>query len=118
MNFLCDVHIPLKLVNYLKELNCQTIHVNHILNGSQTTDSDICRFADSNDFIVITKDSDFKDSFLLKRTPRKLIKFNLGNIPNNELIDIITKYFSLIEKLNSEKTFIIEFYRNMATYQI
>ena len=89
MKFLFDVHISYKLVTYLKSLGFKTIHVNEILNKSETKDSDICKYADKNDLIVVTKDSDFRDSYFIKRTPRKLIKINLGNIPNQELKTII-----------------------------
>ena len=30
MIFLCDVHIPYKLVNFLKSKNCSAFHINHI----------------------------------------------------------------------------------------
>ena len=82
MKFLCDVHISYKLVKYLQQSDYMAIHVNEILDKWFTKDSEISTYADLNDLIVITKDSDFRDSFFIKKTPRKLIKINLGNISN------------------------------------
>lgn len=65
-------------------------------------------FADKNDLIVITKDPDFRNSFYIKKTPKKLIKINLGNISNSQLIRIISDNLSSIEKLNKNPFFIIE----------
>ncbi|MFB6306864.1 MAG: DUF5615 family PIN-like protein [Flavobacteriales bacterium] len=66
MGFLCDVHISYKVVNFLRAKGYRSIHVNEILDGSRTKDSDICRYADSHDLILVSKDADFRDSFFLK----------------------------------------------------
>jgi predicted nuclease of predicted toxin-antitoxin system len=108
MKFLCDVHISYKIVNYLIKLGFETIHVNTILKKWNTSDNDICKYADSHDHIVISKDSDFRDSYFVRKTPKKLIKINLGNISNQDLIDIFAKHIDAIEKLNYKSSFIIE----------
>ena len=71
MKFLCDVHISYKIVKHLINLGFDAIHVNDILNKSETKDSAICEYQDINDYVVITKDSDFRNSFLVKQTPKK-----------------------------------------------
>lgn len=78
MKFLCDVHISYKLVNFLNSQGYLAIHVNSILEGSETKDSAISDYADEHDFILISKDADFKISYLIKKKPLKLIKVNLG----------------------------------------
>ena len=95
MKFLCDVHISYKIVRYLISLSFEAIHVNDILDKWFTSDRDICKYADEHNMIVITKDYDFRASYYLRNTPKKLIKINLGNIANNELVEIdkdITTY--------------------------
>ena len=64
MKFLCDVHISFKLVNFLSNSGFETIHVNQILDRWNTKDKDICEYADAGDWIVVTKDYDFRNSFL------------------------------------------------------
>ncbi len=49
MKFLCDVHISYKIVKFFSDLGFEAIHVNTILEGCETKDKDICRFADLND---------------------------------------------------------------------
>jgi predicted nuclease of predicted toxin-antitoxin system len=108
MKFLCDVHISYKIVNHLILLGFECIHVNGILNKWNTSDRDICSYADSNDYTIITKDVDFRDSFLISNTPKKLIKINLGNISNIELIEIIEANIDAIIKLDIHSNFMIE----------
>jgi predicted nuclease of predicted toxin-antitoxin system len=112
MKFLCDVHISYKIVRYLESLGYQAIHINEILEKSGTKDSDICNYADQNDMIVMTKDADFRDSYFIKQTPKKLIKINLGNISNNELLLIIKNNIKSLEKLNTKLFFLIEIGKN------
>lgn len=118
MKFLCDVHIPFKLVNHLKLLGYEAIHINNVLDKWDTTDNKICDFADQNDFIVITKDSDFKNSFYIKKTPKKLIKINLGNISNTELIQIISENLNRFETLNNHPLFIVEIDKSLTIYNV
>ena len=108
MKFLCDVHIAYKIVYYLRSLGFETVHVNDILQKSQTKDSEICKYADLYNFIVITKDSDFRNSFFIKQTPKKLIKISLGNISNQKLIEILAESITKIQILDSKPNFMLE----------
>nr|NQU93147.1 DUF5615 family PIN-like protein [Bacteroidota bacterium] len=108
MKFLCDVHISYKLVAHLKAHGFDSIHVNDILNKSASKDSEICQYADENGFVVITKDADFRDSHFVKRTPKKVIKINLGNIANEELKTIFSENFEYLKKLDSMEIFLVE----------
>ena len=116
MKFLCDVHISYKLVNHLQSIGLECIHVNDILNKWNTKDHEICNFADEYDLVVITKDIDFKNSFLLNKTPKKLVKVNLGNISNNRLIQIITDNIDAIRKLNESRSFLLEINSTYITF--
>ncbi len=108
MKFLCDVHISFKIVKFLISKDYECIHVNSILDKWFTKDNEIAKFADKHDLILISKDTDFRDSFYLKNTPSKLLKVNLGNISNSNLINIIDLNLDKIEKLNSNGSFILE----------
>lgn len=108
MTILCDVHISYKICKFLDDKNINTIHVNQILNKSKTKDSEICRYADRYDYIVLTKDIDFKNNFLINKTPKKLIKINLVNISNQKLVKILEEHLNLIIKLNNQSSFLLE----------
>ena len=86
--------------------------MNQLLNGSETADIAICNYADANDCIVITKDSDFQDSYFLRKTPKKLIRVCLGNIPNESLLTIIANLLPRLEILNQESRFYLEIRTN------
>jgi len=118
MKFLCDVHISYKIVNHLVSLGFECAHVNNILNKWHTTDKEICNYADKGDFTIITKDADFKDSFLIGGTPKKLIKINLGNMSNIALIEIITYNIEAIVKLDNNKSFLVEIDKVQLNYII
>jgi predicted nuclease of predicted toxin-antitoxin system len=65
MDFLIDVHLPVNLSKFLdKQLDCTSIHVNQILQKWYTTDTEICRYADANNLVVVTKDGDLKTRIL------------------------------------------------------
>lgn len=117
--FLCDVHISLKLVKAIESFGYKCVHTNSILQSWNTKDKDLIHYADENDLIFITKDKDFKDSFYILKTPKKLIKVNLGNIPNNELVTIFIALLpKIIQTANKNPCFIIEINKNISTITI
>ena len=109
MEFLCDVHISIKIAKSIEDLGYKCEHVNRVLNKWNTTDDEIISYVDYKNLILITKDQDFRNSFLLNSKPNKLIKVNLGNISNEKLLKIIEEILPLIENVNREnKKFMIE----------
>lgn len=116
MKFLCDVHIARKVAKWLEEKQCTGIHLNDILDKWFTSDTKISKYVDENDFILVTKDNDFRNSFFIRRTPRKLIKINSGNTSNEELIQLLDKNFLLIEQLNQHAIFYLELSKNYPLY--
>lgn len=108
MKFICDVHMPIRLSKFLAIHGTESIHVNQLVAGSSTPDAVICEYADKNDYIVITKDTDFRNAYLLKKTPKKLIRICLGNITNDRLVELFGTQLGLITKLNQEDSFYLE----------
>lgn len=98
MKILCDVHISIKIAKLFASKGTESIHINDILDKWFTSDIKISNYADENDFILITKDSDFKNSHFINKIPRKLIKINLGNISTNRLLKIFESCYTLINE--------------------
>ena len=118
MKFICDVHIPYKLVNHLRILGFEAFHINEILDKWITSDSKICNFADQNGLIVVSKDSDFRNSFYINKSPKKLIRINLGNISNEELIQIFSANLDHFRALNNNEMFIVEIDKTSILYNL
>ncbi len=96
MQVLCDVHISYKIVRFFEKSDIKAIHVNSILKGSETVDGEIAAYADANDFVVVSKDSDFQTTHFLKKKPKKLLKIALGNLSTRQTIDILEAHLLLL----------------------
>jgi predicted nuclease of predicted toxin-antitoxin system len=53
--------------------------------GNRSTDAAIVQAAEAENRVVVTKDSDFVNSHLLRNQPSKLLLISTGNIKNVEL---------------------------------
>jgi predicted nuclease of predicted toxin-antitoxin system len=91
MKFLIDAQLPpsLKEVFISKGYDC--IHTLDLEQKNNTPDSIINIISVNQKRILITKDSDFYNSFLIKQVPHKLILVKLGNTSKKELIQIFQK---------------------------
>lgn len=116
MNFLVDVHLPVSLSKLLdQQQDCNSVHINQILQKWHTSDADICKHADANSMVVVTKDADFKNSHFINKTPRKVIRVALGNISNDDLLKLVAKYLPFILPLVVKDIFYIEISREQIT---
>src|SRR5688500_16616027 len=85
MRFLVDAHLPRRLAQLLIGSGFEAIHTLDLPLGNRTPDSVINELSIQEEYIVITKDADFVNSFLLIRKPYKLLLVSTGNISNKEL---------------------------------
>ena len=116
MRFLCDVHISYKLSKYLASAGFDCMHVNQMLEKWHTSDADICAYADANDRIVVTKDEDFRDSYFLKHSPRKVIRVVLGNISNEQLTQLFQYHLPALQALSNHASFYVELGESLILY--
>ena len=116
MKVLCDVHISYKVVKFFRDQDLDAIHVNDILDKWFTKDKEIIEFADKNDYIILTKDIDFRNSHFLQNTPKKLIKISLGNISNLALIEILNQNLQNLRKIAKNDSFLVEVDSNFISY--
>ena len=108
MKVLCDVHLPYRLVNRLRQRGVDAVHVNRILDGSATKDAAVAAFADANDRVLITKDSDFRDSHFLTGSPSRLIRVTLGNLSNDALIELFDTHWDALVGVLSQSPCYVE----------
>ena len=99
MKFLLDAQLPPSLKQLFSSQGFDCIHTLDLELGNNTPDKLINLISVKEQRILITKDSDFFDSFLVKKEPYKLILVKLGNISRKDLIQFFTDRFSeIIEK--------------------
>ena len=88
MNFLIDAQLPRRLARWLKAEGHDAIHTLDLPAGNRTEDARVNALSIREQRVVVTKDMDFVDTFLLRRTPCKLLLVATGNIGNSELARI------------------------------
>lgn len=73
---------------------------------NRTPDNDILDLAEKETRIVVTKDDDFVQSYLVTGKPAKLLFVATGNISNNELEKLVQANLKKIEEAFEEHHFI------------
>lgn len=72
------------------------LHTLDLPDGNRTTDAEINAISLREQRVVVTKDADFVNSFLLKHQPYKLLLISTGNIRNTDLETLLLTYLSSI----------------------
>jgi len=106
MKFVVDAQLPKALSDLLNYRGHDSIHTLELANQNATVDQVIARLSIDEERILITKDNDFVESYLLNSEPRKLIMVRTGNIPNKILLKIFDDNLQFIESLMSRSNLI------------
>jgi len=85
MRFLVDAQLPRRLAYLLREAGHDAVHTLDLPDANRTTDNEILEIAAREQRVVVTKDADFVNSFLLLHQPEKLLLISTGNIRNADL---------------------------------
>lgn len=106
MKFLLDAQLPVRVARRLREAGYGTIHTRELPQQNATWDSIINSISIQEERVVITKDSDFVDSFLTMQQPYKLLLVTTENIKNADLEILFTTNLSLSVGLLSQHSYI------------
>ncbi len=85
MKFIVDAQLPISISDLLNSKGFDSIHTLELPDKNCTSDKQILELALIEKRVVITKDNDFLESYLVKKEPEKLIVVRTGNIKNAEL---------------------------------
>lgn len=96
MKFLVDAQLPQRLAYRLIDAGHDTIHTINLPQSNRTPDAEIIAISLREQRVVITKDADFVDSFLLSRQPYKLPLISTGNITNAALEQLFMRNLHFI----------------------
>jgi predicted nuclease of predicted toxin-antitoxin system len=97
LRFLLDTQLPPRAALFLMECGCDAIHTTNLPNGHLLQDAEIRRIATEESRIIITKDGDFHDYYMVKGAPPRLLYLTLGNISNTDLLTLLAKNMSALE---------------------
>lgn len=103
MNWLVDAQLPGRFAEWIRQQGEDVIHSSELPMGNRTTDEEICRIADRENRIVVTKDRDFLDSFWVSGTPKRLLYVRLGNLSNEALLTLAASEFQELRKMISQQ---------------
>jgi predicted nuclease of predicted toxin-antitoxin system len=88
VKFLIDAQLPKSLSDFLKLEGHDSVHTIELLNANDTQDNEILKICLEEKRIVVSKDADFLETFLVNKVPEKLILVKTGNIKNEELLNL------------------------------
>lgn len=106
MRFIIDAQLPAVLAKFLAQKGFDVIHTDDLPNKEFTSDNEIREISVREKRIVITKDSDFLDSFYVKAISPKLLLVSTGNIKNKVLISLFDTNIQKIVELFAEFSFV------------
>jgi predicted nuclease of predicted toxin-antitoxin system len=106
MKLIVDAQLPEKLCEILNQLGLESIHVDELPNGDETSDIEITKFADRENLIVVTKDFDFYHSYMTLGKPKKLFLITTGNLKNRQLFDLFRNNTLIIKNALNRSSFV------------
>lgn len=98
MKFLVDAHLPPGLCGLLQAAGHDARHTRQLPAKNLTTDQAINTLSAKEELVVISKDTDFYYTHLLRQEPYKLVLVRTGNIGIRELNELFARNLPLIEK--------------------
>ncbi len=98
MKVIVDAQLPPLLRDVLVQIGVDAVHASDLDQGYLANDSTIANFADNEDRIVFTRDSDFYLSHIVANTPKKLLIISTGNIKNRQLLDLFRANTAKLEE--------------------
>ena len=100
MKLLFDQNLSPKLVDRLSDLFPDSNHV-RVLDLAESDDQVVWDFALSNQFTIVSKDSDFVQLSLLRGAPPKVIRLQVGNCTTDRVEAVVRTGFKPIEDFGS-----------------
>ncbi|MGV2826895.1 DUF5615 family PIN-like protein [Myxosarcina sp. GI1(2024)] len=95
MKLLFDENLSDRIVYRIIDLYPSSDHVK-TLALTNTDDNIIWEYAKANNFVIVSKDSDFHQRSLLYGHPPKFIYLKVGNCPTSKIVQILRDNFDTI----------------------
>ena len=105
MRFLVDAQLPRRFAAWLNEAGQDALHTLDLPRKNLTSDEEIIARARQDGRVVVSKDADFAQSFLITGEP-SLLLISTGNIDNAGLEKILRANLSGIEAAFASSRFV------------
>jgi predicted nuclease of predicted toxin-antitoxin system len=96
MKFLVDAQLPRRLARQLTAAGHDALHTLDLTAQNHTDDEVLREIAERDGRVMVTKDSDFVDSHILRGQPPQLLLVATGNITNDELTSLFAANLAAI----------------------
>ena len=103
MKLLLDENLSDKIIYRIVDLYPDSQHVK-TLGLINTDDAIIWEYAKANDFVIVSKDSDFYQRSLLYGHPPKFIYLRIGNSPTSKIVQILRDNFDTIAQFEDRES--------------
>jgi predicted nuclease of predicted toxin-antitoxin system len=103
VKLLFDENLSDRIVDKIIDLYPDSEHVKTVA-LINTDDGIIWEYAKANDFVIISKDSDFHQRSLLYGHPPKFIYLRIGNSPTSKIVRILRENFDTIIQFGSAES--------------
>ena len=115
LRVLVDAQLPKQLARFLSfHADYDCLHTLDLPAANDTQDGFINRFSIEEKRVVITKDADFVNSFLLHGQPYKLLLVSTGNIKTVDLLELFRQFLPQLTRVLTYHSY-VEMSRTMLT---
>ena len=102
MKLLLDENLSDRIIHRIVDLYPHSEHLK-TLGLINTDDGLIWKYAKANDFVIVSKDSDFHQRSLVYGHPPKFIYLRVGNCPTSKITQLLRNNFDMIIKFESSE---------------
>lgn len=102
MKLLLDENFSDQIIPQIIDLYSNSAHVK-ALALTNTDDVVIWEYAKANDFVIVSKDSDFHQRSLLYGHPPKFIYLRMGNCPTSKIVQSLRDNFDIINQFGDSE---------------
>jgi len=101
MRLLLDENISPRVAKSLSDLYPNSSHVREC-GLKSASDHEVWEYAKANQFVIVSKDSDFEQRSLLHSHPPKIIWIRLGNCSTRDIEELLRNYSLVIHTFNED----------------
>lgn len=101
MRLLFDHNVSRHLVRHLDDIYPGASHV-ALLGLERASDDDVWQYARDNGYIIVTKDTDFRDMSVLRGFPPRVVWLRIGNCSTAAIEHLLRRSHATISAFESE----------------